>query len=331
MDLNNDGHMDLLSGSWPGEIFLFKGGPDRTFDKPVMLKDKQGEIINIGGGISERQNGGVLITGSAKFETTDEGTFVVYRGKRIKSSPDKPAATTGSASTVRAVDWDGDGDLDFIVGNIKGDVVWVPNEGTPKDYAFGAPVQLKADNQPLKASSGRAGPFVADWDGDGDLDLLVGAENGSVSFYKNEGTRTSPKLAAAKQIVSPGKVTYGPSAPKDVRRGNRAKICVADWNGDGHLDLLVGDMTTQKPDLPESTPAQEAEYARIRKDLEPVTQRYSELIDKLMGNSRVRTEAEQKKVQEALREVGDRMQAMREKLPREYDTHGWVWLFLRKP
>jgi hypothetical protein len=53
-----------------------------------------------------------------------------------------------------------------------------------------------------------------------------------------------------------------------------------------------------------------------------------------MGNSGVRTEAEREKVQKVqneLSEVGDRMQAMREKLPREYDAHGWVWLFLRKP
>ena len=28
----------------------------------------------------------------------------------------------------------------------------------------------------------------------------------------------------------------------------RAKVCVADWNGDGRLDLLVGDFATQKPE-----------------------------------------------------------------------------------
>jgi hypothetical protein len=62
-----------------------------------------------------------------------------------------------------------------------------------------------------------------------------------------------------------------------------------------------------------------------------ILNRYGELIDELMGNSRVRTESEREKVQNELSEVGDRMQAMRKKLPRESDTHGWVWLFLRKP
>ena len=45
MDINNDGHIDIISGSWPGEIFLFKGGPDHTFAAPEMIKDKDGNII----------------------------------------------------------------------------------------------------------------------------------------------------------------------------------------------------------------------------------------------------------------------------------------------
>ena len=51
MDLDGDGHLDLLSGSWPGELFFFRGGPERTFAAPVKLKDKDGKTINIGGGI----------------------------------------------------------------------------------------------------------------------------------------------------------------------------------------------------------------------------------------------------------------------------------------
>jgi hypothetical protein len=328
VDLNNDGFMDLLSGSWPGEIYLFKGGAGRTYAKPVMLKNKQGDLINVGGGIQEQSDGSLLIKGKVEWKTTEEGSEVIFNGKRIKTTPSKPVASTGTASTVRAVDWDGDGDLDLIVGSIDGQVSWIPNEGSKKTYAFGEPIQLKADNQPLDVG-GRAGPFVADWDGDKDLDLLVGSENGSVCLFTNTGTRTSPKLAKAKEIVSPGKVSYGSSAAKDVQRGNLAKICVVDWNGDGRLDLLVGDMATQKPDVPEPTAEQQAEFERLRKQLELLSTRYRELIDKLMGESRVRTQSEQEKVQKELGEVGEQMQLLQDKLPREYETHGWVWLFLR--
>ena len=47
MDLDGDGHIDLISGSWPGEIFFFRGGPKRTFAAPVKLTRKITSTIGI--------------------------------------------------------------------------------------------------------------------------------------------------------------------------------------------------------------------------------------------------------------------------------------------
>lgn len=324
MDINNDGNVDLLSGSWPGEIFLFKGGPDHSFAAPEMIKNKDGKIINIGGGIRERGfRGGISIAGNAKFETTPEGTFVIYQGQRIESTPDRPIGITGTASAVHAADWDGDGDYDLIIGDIRGKVYLVPNEGTPESYAFGKEKQLAS----VKS---RAGPFTADWDGDGDLDLLVGADDGSVSLFRNTGSAKSPELASAVLLVPPGEKASGRQAPKDVRRGKRSKICVTDWNGDGLLDLLVGDFATQKPDLPEPTPEEKAEHERIRKELELIRKPYSELFTKLRGPSRVREKEKIEQVRKEMADLRKRMTDLRSKLPPEYERHGWVWLFLRK-
>lgn len=294
-----------------------------------MLQDKDGQIINIGGGIAEQSNGDILIKGTVQWEETSEGTFVTYNGKRMESTPEKPISSTGTASTVVPVDWDGDGNLDLIVGDINGDVYLIPNEGTSKAYSFGKPVKLMADGKPVHVNS-RAGPCVADWDGDGDLDLLVGADDGSVVLYRNIGSRTSPKLAAPVQLVPPGEANFGPSAPKDVRRGVRSKICVADWNGDGKPDLLVGDLAVQKPDVPEPTAEEKAQQAQTRKELEPITKRYSELFNQLYGSSRVKTKQERDSASKEMREVSQKMSDLRSKLPREYEDHGWVWLFLRK-
>lgn len=330
MDINNDGHVDLLSGSWPGEIFLFKGGPDHSFAAPEMIKDKDGKIINIGGGIREGGfRGGILIAGNAKFEYTPEGTFVNYQGKRIESTPEKSIGITGTASAAHAADWDGDGDYDLIIGDIRGKVYLVPNEGTPESYAFGKEKQLLAGGKLINVKRG-AGPFTADWDGDGDLDLLVGADDGSVSLFRNTGDATSPELASAVQLVPPGENASGRQAPKEVRRGTRSKICVTDWNGDGRLDLLVGDYATQKPDLPEPTPEEKAKHEQIRKELESVQKRYRELIQKIHGPSRLRTKEGIEQVQKQMEQVRKRMTELRLKLPREYESHGWVWLFLRK-
>ncbi|MCI0464198.1 MAG: VCBS repeat-containing protein, partial [Gemmataceae bacterium] len=283
MDLDGDGQLDLLSGSWPGELFLFRGGPGRSFAAPVMLKDKDGNIINIGGGIREEPNGRILITGNAEFEQTPEGTFVNYHGKRIQSTAEKPIAVTGTASAVHAVDWDGDGRLDLLVGDIRGQVYLIPNEGTAKAYAFGKERQLQAGGKLLRVDGGDAGPFAADWDGDGRLDLLVGAGDGSVWFYRNVGNAKAPELAAGVRLIPPGEASFGADAPKQPRRGMRAKVCAVDWNSDGRLDLLVGDFSTQKPDLPEPTPEQKAEHDKLRRQLESVMGRYRELVTKLHG------------------------------------------------
>ena len=330
MDLNDDGHSDMISGSWPGEIFFFKGTEDGSFAAPEMIKNKDGEFINIGGGIRDDRTGmgHILIAGNAKFERTSEGMFVNYHGRRFKSTAEKPYAITGTASTPRAADWDGDGDYDLIIGDIRGKVYLIPNEGTPKSHAFGKEEPLRAGGKPIDVRRG-AGPFAADWDSDGDLDLLVGADDGSVSLYRNTGSAQSPELASAVQLVPPGEKRSGSMAPKEVCRGTRSKICVADWNGDGLLDLLVGDRVNQKPDRPEPTSEQKAEYDRIREELKPLQERYGELSQKLYGPSRVTDQAQIEQIQEEMSKVRKPMTDLRSKLPSESESHGWVWLFLR--
>jgi hypothetical protein len=330
VDLDGDGYRDIISGSWPGELFIFRGRKDGTFAAPEMLTDKDGNIINVGGGIQENADGSVWIRGNGKFETTAEGTFVTYQGKRIKSTPEKQVMMTGTASAVHAFDWFGAGKLDLLVGDIQGRVHLVPNEGAAKKFAFGKPQPLLADGKPIRVE-GDAGPFVADWDGDGLPDLLVGSGDGSVWFFRNLGTRKAPKLAAGVRLVPPGNASFGDDAPKTPRRGIRSKVCAVDWNGDGRLDLLVGDFATQKPDLPEPTAAQKAEHAKLRKELVDVRTQYSKLVDKLYGQSRVKDKEEHEKVQKEFQGVMKRMQELQAKLPPEYENHGWVWLFLRKP
>jgi len=63
------------------------------------------------------------------------------------------------------------------------------------------PVRLEAAGKPIDTEIGHAAPCVADFDGDGVQDLLVGQfGQGLLWIYRNEGTNAEPKLAAGIQF-----------------------------------------------------------------------------------------------------------------------------------
>lgn len=199
MDLNGDGKKDIISGSYPGQIYLFARKNSGAFADGVVINDKKGLPINV-----------------------------------------------GRATSVALADWDGDGDLDLVVGNMEGAVYLVINEGTASKYAFGTPKPMLAGGKALTVSD-LAGPTIADWDNDGSPDLLVGDGKGAVGFYKNIGTKSEPKLSARVELV-PQSATANIAGKQDnpERSSMRAKISTFDWNQDGALDLLVGDFTSDR-------------------------------------------------------------------------------------
>lgn len=59
-----------------------------------------------------------------------------------------------------------------------------------------APIRVSAGGQPIDVEVGHAAPWVADFDGDGVRDLLVGQfGSGKLRIYRNRGTDKAPEFS----------------------------------------------------------------------------------------------------------------------------------------
>jgi hypothetical protein len=149
-----------------------------------------------------------------------------------------------------AVDWDGDGRLDLLVGAEDGYVSWLRHAGSNVDGrpAFHPPVRLQTARPRLHAGVLPV-PAAHDWSGDGRPDLIVGNSAGEILFYPNVGTAERPEFGPEVQCRAGGKpirLLAGPTGsiqgPSEAKFGYSCPT-VADWDGDGRPDLLVTDIT----------------------------------------------------------------------------------------
>lgn len=116
---------------------------------------------------------------------------------------------------------------DLILGDRDGFVTLYLNIGTQESPRYDAGTKLKAGGKEIKVRSPSA-PYLADWNEDGKMDLLVGNGGGYLHFFRNTGSGD----------FAPGVMVK--AAGKDLDVGSNASPCVADWNEDGKKDLVMG-------------------------------------------------------------------------------------------
>ncbi len=130
----------------------------------------------------------------------------------------------GSESTPVLVDIDADSDFDLFIGKDNGNISFYRNVGT-KILASWYLVTESYDSIDVGSSSI---PIFTDLDGDGDLDLFVGEDQGNINYYRNIGNKTTPDWELFSDNYN------------SIDVGKRSSPAFADLDDDSDLDLFIG-------------------------------------------------------------------------------------------
>lgn len=150
----------------------------------------------------------------------------------------------------RLVDLNDDGAVDVLTGGEHSEVLLRVNQGSSQFPVWSSVVDtLKADT--VIFTQLETVPSLVDIDGDGDLDLFSGNIEGSISFYRNNGTPSQPVFSLESTRYMDILVISSAARWKDhdhvpSPQHGASVLDFADLDGDGDLDLLFGDFFTTR-------------------------------------------------------------------------------------
>jgi hypothetical protein len=214
LDADNDGKKDLIAapngissdnitGNWFYRNTGSVANPVFTFVKKGFLQD---QMIETGEGcypvFTDYDGDGLMdfVAGNYGYFRSSgsyESSLALYRNTGTVSQPAFELVSNDFAgiSTLKLTgvypafgDLDGDGDKDMIIGEYDGVLHYFTNtagQGQPASYTLTTPNYGAIDIGQYST------PQLVDVDRDGKLDLLIGARNGNIAYYRNTGTGTN--------------------------------------------------------------------------------------------------------------------------------------------
>ena len=229
-DLDGDGDFDFLVGDHAGHVHYYENlsQANRLFFEP-RTKNLAGLDV---GRFSTPEFADLTGDGLPElFLGNEDGVVHAYQHT---GSAREPAFTLMSeqlagivipaASSPALVDIDADGDRDLFIGKDDGTLSFYRNVGTPAEAEFRA--ESERFNS-IDVGTFNA-PCFADLDADGDFDLLIGNQDGTLHYYRNDGSPGNPAFALASTRFF------------EIDAGDFSTPALVDLDGDGDLDLFAG-------------------------------------------------------------------------------------------
>ena len=280
-DWDNDGDIDLIAGGLQNEFYYYENVGTKNQPKfksvgikveteggPMSLDCCRYNVINYDWDGDGKDD---LVMGS------DSGDAIYFRFTgRFNSSTGAPIfenqknfstkaeyLSVSSLSRPTVCDFDGDGDIDFIVGESGGFLYYIENLTGGTNPKWAAPVKLTDENGKVlvikaglseslqgagEAEWGYTVPVACDWDGDGDIDIIANSVTGRIVWFENIGTATQPQLTQPKPVMVewedenlyPSAQWWKPVGQELVTE-HRTTPYAIDLNGDGLCDLVMLD------------------------------------------------------------------------------------------
>ncbi len=184
-DLDSDGDLDILMGTWRDELMLVINEgqvtePNWTIADSAIVKLTRGR--NATPTLGDIDDDGALDL----FIRESSGDINFYRNDGGRDGPefvlvdDKYGGIdAGRRSVPTLVDIDTDGDFDLVVGSEAEGLKLYRNNGTLREADFVLDETFDVPVHPFSA------PIFTDVDGDGDADLFVGGIGGGLLYFEN--------------------------------------------------------------------------------------------------------------------------------------------------